>query len=71
MNDYRILENLFENKNDNISFQSFEESNVIRLNNNNNGVYDNDTILFNTQTVSSKLIDYSNAYIIIECISSC
>ena len=67
MNDYSIIENLFENKNDIIDFQSFEESNVIRLNNNNNGVYDNDTILFNTQTVSSKLIDYSNAYIIIEC----
>ena len=66
MNDYRILENLFENKNDIIDFQSFEESNVIRLNNNNNGVYDNDTLLFNTQTVSSKLIDYSNAYVLIE-----
>ena len=67
MNDYKILENLFENKNDIIDFQSFEESNVIRLNNNNNGVYDNDTLLFNTQTVSSKLIDYSNAYVLIEC----
>ena len=67
MNDYTIIENLFENKNDIIDFQSFEESNVIRLNNNNNGVYDNDTILFNTQTVSSKLIDYSNAYVLIEC----
>ena len=67
MNDYKILENLFENKNDIIDFQSFEESNVIRLNNNNNGTYDNDTLLFNTQTVSSKLIDYSNAYVLIEC----
>ena len=67
MNDYKILENLFENKIDMIDFQSFEESNVIRLNNNNNGTYDNDTLLFNTQTVSSKLIDYSNAYVLIEC----
>ena len=67
MNDYTIIENLFENKNDIIDFQSFEESNVIRLNNNNNGTYDNDTLLFNTQTVSSKLIDYSNAYVLIEC----
>ena len=67
MNDYKILENLFENRNDMIDFQSFEESNVIRLNNNNNGTYDNDTLLFNTQTVSSKLIDYSNAYVLIEC----
>ena len=48
MNDYKILENLFENKIDMIDFQSFEESNVIRLNNNNNGTYDNDTLLFNT-----------------------
>ena len=67
MNDYTIIENLFENKNDIIDFQSFEESNVIRLNNNNNGTYDNDTLLFNTQTVSSKLIDYSNVYVLIEC----
>ena len=67
MNDYTIIENLFENKNDVIDFQSFEESNVIRLNNNNNGTYDNDTLLFNTQTVSSKLIDYSNVYVLIEC----
>ena len=67
MNDYKILENLFENKIDMIDFQNFEESNVIRLNNNNNGTYDNDTLLFNTQTVSSKLIDYSNAYVLIEC----
>ena len=67
MNDYKILENLFENKIDMIDFQNFEESNVIRLNNNNNGTYDNDTLLFNTQTVSSKLIDYSNVYVLIEC----
>ena len=67
MNDYTIIENLFENKNDIIDFQSFEESDVIRLNNNNNGTYDNNTLLFNTQTVSSKLIDYSNVYVLIEC----
>ena len=67
MNDYKILENLFENEVDMIDFQNFEESNVIRLNNNNNGVYDNNVLLFNTQTISSKLIDYSNAYVLIEC----
>ena len=66
MNDYKIIENLFENKNDIIDFQNFEESNVIRLNNNNNGTYDNDTLLFNTQTISSKLIDYSNAYVLMD-----
>ena len=29
MKDYSIIENLFENKNNIIDFQSFEESNVI------------------------------------------
>ena len=66
MNDYKIIENLFENKIDIIDFQNFEESNVIRLNNNNRGSYDNNVLLFNTQTVSSKLIDYSNAYVLID-----
>ena len=64
MNDYKILENLFDNKIDTIDFQNFEESNVIRLNN--NGTFDNNVLLFNTQTVSSKLIDYSNAYVLID-----
>ena len=67
MNDYKILENLFENKFDMIDFQNFEESNIIRLNSNNRGIFDNNTLLFNTQTVSSKLIDYSNTYVLIDC----
>ena len=67
MNDYIILSNLFENKVDMIEFQNFEESNVVRLNNNNRGTYDNNILLFNTQSLSSKLIDYSNAYILVDC----
>ena len=67
MNDYVILNNLFENRVNMIDFQNFEESNVIKFNNNNNrGNYDNNILLFNTQTLSSKLIDYSNAYILKE-----
>ena len=36
MNDMQILENLFDNKHDQIMFQNLEESNIISLNNNNN-----------------------------------
>ena len=63
MSDNKILENLFDDKIDTIN--CFEESNVIRLNNN-NGTFDNNVLLFNKQTVSSKLIDYSNAYVLID-----
>ena len=66
MNDYKILENLFENKIDTIDFQNFEESNDIKQNNNNNGDYDTNTIQFNTKILSSRLIDYSNAYVLFE-----
>ena len=37
MNDIQILENLFNNKHDEISFQNLQESNIIFLNNNNKG----------------------------------
>ena len=39
MDDIRILENLFNNKHDGITFQNLEESNIISLNNNNKGDY--------------------------------
>ena len=35
MNDYTILENLFKDKQDEIHFNLFKESNVIKINNNN------------------------------------
>ena len=66
MNDMQILENLFNNKHDEISFQNLEESNIISLNNNNKSDYSNNKLLFNTLQVSKKMIDYSKAYILFE-----
>ena len=70
MNDYNILENLFKNEQDEIHFDLFKESNVIKINNNNgdNNNFDNG-ISFNTQSIASKMINYKDAYIIlhIEC----
>ena len=70
MNDYTILENLFKDEQDEIHFDLFKESNVIKINNNNgdNNNFDND-ISFNTQPISSKMISYKDAYVLlrIEC----
>ena len=66
MNDIQILENLFNNKHDEITFQNLEESNIISLNNNNKADYSNNKLLFNTLQISKKMIDYSNAYILFE-----
>ena len=66
MNDIRILENLFNNKQDEITFQNLEESHIISLNNNNKGDYSNNKLLSNTLSISKKMIDYSNAYILFE-----
>ena len=66
MDDIRILENLFNNKHDGITFQNLEESNIISLNNNNKGDYSNNKLLFNTLQISKKMIDYSKAYILFE-----
>ena len=66
MDDIRILENLFNNKHDEITFQNLEESNIISLNNNNKGDYSNNKLLFNTSQISKKMIDYSKAYILFE-----
>ena len=66
MNDIEILENLFNNKHDEISFQNLEESNIISLNNNNKGSYSNQKLLFNTLQVSKKMIEYSKPYILFE-----
>ena len=62
MNDYKTITKLFENDQDEIGFRLFKESNIIKLNNKNN----NNQIEFNTQSLSSKLINYSNAYIEVE-----
>ena len=70
MNDYRTFENLFKDKQDEIYFALFKESNVIKINNNNgdNNNFDNG-ISFNTQSIASKLINYKDAYVLlhIEC----
>ena len=70
MNDYTVLENLFKNEQDEIHFDLFKESNVIKINNNNgdNNNFDNG-ISFNTQSIASKMINYKDAYVLlhIEC----
>ena len=69
MEDYTILENLFRNEQDEIHFDLFKESNIIKLNNDNkNDDFDNG-IHFNTSSLASKMINYKDAYILlhIEC----
>ena len=74
MNDYKTITKLFENDQDEIGFRLLKESNIIKLNNKNNynndnnydNNYDNNQIEFNTQSIASKLINYSNAYIEVE-----
>ena len=66
MNNYKTITKLFENDQDEIGFRLFKESNIIKLNNENNDNYDNNQIEFNTKSLSSRLINYSNSYIEIE-----
>ena len=66
MNDYKIINKLFENEQDEIGFRLFKESNIIKLNKKNNNNYNNNQIEFNTLSIASKLINYSNAYIEVE-----
>ena len=65
MDDFRILENLFEKQNDQIHFDLFKESNIIAHNNNNQGNF-NKEINFNTQSLASQIINYKDAYILLE-----
>ena len=65
MDDFRILENLFEKNNDEIHFVLFKESNIIAHNNNNQGNF-NKEINSNTQSFASQLINYKDAYISLE-----
>ena len=68
MNDYIILENLSKDEQDEIHFNLFKESNVIKINNNNgdNNNFDNG-ISFNTQSIASKMINYKDVLLHIEC----
>ena len=65
MDDFRILENLFEKHNDQIHFDIFKESNIIVHNNNKQGNF-NKEINFNTQSLASQIINYKDAYILLE-----
>ena len=61
---------IIEDEQDEIHFDLFKESNVIKINNNNgdNNNFDNG-ISFNTQSIASKMINYKDAYVLlhIEC----
>ena len=65
MNDLRILENLFEKHDDKIHFELFKRSNIISINNENQGDY-NKEIIFNTRSLASLLINYKDAYILLK-----
>ena len=65
MDDFRILENLFQKHDDEIHFDLFKASNIIKLNNNNQGNFDKE-IKFNTQSLASQIINYKDAYILLE-----
>ena len=66
MNDYLMLNDLFDNKQDSIGFRLLKKSNIIRLNDNNDEVYDSKQIQFNALNISNKIINYSNSYIDLE-----
>ena len=65
MDDFIILENLFEKHDDQIHFDLFKESKIIAHNNNNQGNF-NKEINFNTQSFASQLINYKDANILLE-----
>ena len=65
MDDLIILDNLFKKQNDQIQFELFKESNIIKFNNNNKRNF-NKEISFNTQSLASKIVNYKDAYILLE-----
>ena len=65
MNDLRILDDLFEKHNDEIHFELFKRSNIVSINNENQGDY-NKEIIFNTRSLASRLINYKDAYILLK-----
>ena len=65
MNDLRILENLFEKHDDEIHFELFKRSNIVSINNENQGDY-NKEIMFNTRSLTSLLINYKDAYVLLK-----
>ena len=65
MNDLRILDDLFEKHNDKVHFELFKRSNIVWINNENQGDY-NKEIVFNTRSLASLLINYKDTYILLE-----
>ena len=65
MNDLRILDDLFEKYNDKIHFELFKRSNIVLVNNENQGDY-NKEIIFNTSSLASLLINYKDAFILLK-----
>ena len=65
MNDLRILDDLFEKCNDEIHFELFKRSNIVWINNENQGDY-NKEIIFNTRSLAPLLINYKDAYILLK-----
>ena len=65
MNDLRILDDLFEKHSDEIHFELFKRSNIVSINNENQGDY-NKEIIFNTRSLASLLINYKDAYILLK-----
>ena len=63
MNDLRILDDLFKKHNDEIHFELLKRSNIISINNENQGDY-NKEIILNTRSLASLLINYKDAYIL-------
>ena len=65
MNDLRILDDLFEKHNDEIHFQLFKRSNIVWINNENQGDY-SEEIVFNTRSLASLLINYKDSFILLK-----
>ena len=65
MDDLIILDNLSRKQNVQIHFELFKESNIIGVNDNNNGNF-NKEVTFNTQSLASKIINYKDAYILLQ-----
>ena len=65
MNDLRVLNSLFENHDDEIYFKLFKRSNIVSINNENQGDFSKE-IIFNTRSLASLLINYKDAYILLK-----
>ena len=65
MNNLRILDDLFEKHYDEIHFELFKGSNIVSINNENQGDY-NKEIIFNTRSLASLFINYKDIYILLK-----